>query len=72
MENVIPDQALEAQRRDGRFSLRARLIMLVIASVVPLVAFTLARGYLDYQKGKLRIDGDVSVGPRLGFLKGLI
>jgi len=49
MENVIPDQALAAQRRDGRFSLRARLMMLVIASVVPLVAFTLARGYLDYQ-----------------------
>ncbi|MBV8923588.1 ATP-binding protein [Bradyrhizobium sp.] len=48
MENVIPDQALGAQRRDGRFSLRARLMMLVIASVVPLVAFTLARGYLDY------------------------
>ena len=50
MENVIPDQALGAQRRDGRFSLRARLMMLVIASVVPLVAFTLVRGYLDYQK----------------------
>jgi 3-hydroxyacyl-CoA dehydrogenase/3a,7a,12a-trihydroxy-5b-cholest-24-enoyl-CoA hydratase len=25
-----------------------------------------------YQRGKLRIDGDVSVGHRLGFLKGLI
>jgi 3-hydroxyacyl-CoA dehydrogenase/3a,7a,12a-trihydroxy-5b-cholest-24-enoyl-CoA hydratase len=25
-----------------------------------------------YQHGKLRIDGDVSVGHRLGFLKGLI
>ena len=50
MENVIPDQALGAQRRDGWFSLRARLMMLVIASVVPLVAFTLTRGYLDYQK----------------------
>jgi 3-hydroxyacyl-CoA dehydrogenase/3a,7a,12a-trihydroxy-5b-cholest-24-enoyl-CoA hydratase len=25
-----------------------------------------------YQQGKLRIDGDVSVGHRLGFLKGLI
>jgi (3R)-3-hydroxyacyl-CoA dehydrogenase / 3a,7a,12a-trihydroxy-5b-cholest-24-enoyl-CoA hydratase / enoyl-CoA hydratase 2 len=25
-----------------------------------------------YQQGKLRIDGDVSVGRRLGFLKGLI
>ena len=25
-----------------------------------------------YQHGKLRIDGDVSVGQRLGFLKGVI
>ena len=25
-----------------------------------------------YQQGKLRIDGDVSVGHRLGFLKGLV
>jgi hypothetical protein len=49
MENVIPDQAFGAQRRDGRFSLRARLMMLVIASVVPLVLFTLVRGYLDYR-----------------------
>jgi hypothetical protein len=50
MENVIPDQALGAQRRDGRFPLRARLMMLVIASVIPLVALTLVRGYLDYHK----------------------
>jgi predicted lipid carrier protein YhbT len=25
-----------------------------------------------FQQGKLRIDGDISVGHRLGFLKGLI
>jgi ubiquinone biosynthesis protein UbiJ len=25
-----------------------------------------------FQQGKLRIDGDVTVGQRLGFLKGLI
>src|SRR5436309_2208786 len=34
----------------GRFSLRWRLMMLVIVSVVPLVAFTLVREYLDYQE----------------------
>src|SRR5215469_2060140 len=49
MENVIPDQALRARPRNGRLSLRARLMLLVVASVVPLVAFTLVRGYLDYQ-----------------------
>jgi signal transduction histidine kinase/CheY-like chemotaxis protein len=49
MESVIPDQATRAQLRNGRLSLRARLMMLVVASVVPMVVFTLARGYLDYQ-----------------------
>ena len=49
MENVIPDQATRAPPRNGRLSLRARLMLLVVASVVPLVAFTLVRGYLDYQ-----------------------
>jgi signal transduction histidine kinase/CheY-like chemotaxis protein len=49
MENVIPDQAQRARPRNGRLSLRARLMLLVVASVVPLVAFTLVRGYLDYQ-----------------------
>ena len=49
MENVIPDQATRAPPRNGRLSLRARLMMLVVASVVPLIAFTLVRGYLDYQ-----------------------
>src|SRR6185369_15369567 len=37
---------------------------------------SLARGKATartlYQQGKLRIDGDVSVGHRLGFLKGLL
>ncbi len=36
-------------RHSRRLSLRARLMMLVIASVVPLVGFTLAREYLEYQ-----------------------
>jgi signal transduction histidine kinase/CheY-like chemotaxis protein len=49
MENVIPDQATRTEPRSGRLSLRARLMMLVVASVVPLVAFTLIRGYLDYR-----------------------
>jgi signal transduction histidine kinase/CheY-like chemotaxis protein len=49
MENVIPDQALRARPPNARLSLRARLMLLVVASVVPLVAFTLVRGYLDYQ-----------------------
>jgi signal transduction histidine kinase/CheY-like chemotaxis protein len=46
----VSDLAIDAPpQRRGRFSLRARLMMLVIASVVPLVVFTLVRGYVDYQ-----------------------
>ena len=33
-----------------RLSLRARLVLLVIVSIVPLTAFTLARLYFDYQE----------------------
>jgi PAS domain S-box-containing protein len=33
-----------------RLSLRARLVLLVVATIVPLTAFTLARRYFDYQK----------------------
>src|SRR4030088_2458131 len=47
----VDDLAIDAPlRRSGRFPLRARLMMLVIASVVPLVVFTLVRGYVDYQE----------------------
>src|SRR5947207_4299721 len=46
----VSDLAIDAPApRSGRFSLRARLMMLVSASVVPLVVFTLVRGYVDYQ-----------------------
>ena len=33
-----------------RLSLRARLILLIVATIVPLTAFTLARRYFDYQE----------------------
>ena len=41
----------ERQARGVRsLSLRARLVLLVVASIVPLTAFTLARRYFDYQE----------------------
>src|SRR5258708_20309317 len=33
-----------------RLSLRSRLVLLVVASIIPLTAFTLARRYFDYQE----------------------
>ena len=36
--------------RRPRLSLRARLMLLVVASVVPLVVYVLGRGYLDYRQ----------------------
>src|ERR1700674_5493811 len=49
MQHAVGDRALAARRQRGRFPLRLRLMMLVVVSVIPLVVFTLARGYLDYQ-----------------------
>ena len=50
MEDALHQSALDAPQRWLRLSLRARLMMLVVASVVPFVAFILARGYLDYRE----------------------
>jgi signal transduction histidine kinase/CheY-like chemotaxis protein len=50
MEPQIGDPAAGApDRQHVRLSLRARLMMLVVASVVPVVVLTLVRGYFDYQ-----------------------
>ncbi len=38
------------RRGTRRLSLRARLVLLVVASLVPLIAFTLDRRYVDYQE----------------------
>src|SRR5258708_535249 len=50
MERALRESAIDAPERRPRVSLRARLMMLVVASVVPFVAFILARGYLDYRE----------------------
>ena len=49
MQHAVRDRTLGAPGQSGRFSLRLRLMMLVVVSVIPLVVFTLVRGYLDYQ-----------------------
>ena len=41
----------ERQRRGiKRLSLRARLLLLVVATILPLTGFTLARRYFDYRE----------------------
>jgi signal transduction histidine kinase/CheY-like chemotaxis protein len=51
MKHTVRDVAMTAPRpQGGRFPLRTRLMMLVVASVIPLVGFTLVREYLDYRK----------------------
>src|SRR5438552_9603032 len=49
MQQAIRDKTQRTPVPSGRFSLRMRLMMLVVVSVIPLVVFTLVRGYLDYQ-----------------------
>src|SRR5579864_1596350 len=49
MDQAVRELVAGRQGQSSRLSLRTRLMLLVVAGVIPLVLFTLLRGYLDYR-----------------------
>ena len=51
------------RRAAARFSLRARLLLLVVASIMPLLAFSLAGQYLEYRRALTAPASRPSISP---------